>query len=216
MLALTNLVARLGAGARASDEDPARQRARIARLEQQLQVERTERAQAENLLAQVRAAQRDTGRALRAARKSGAADEGRIARPSGIPDEAWIRDAVSAAWEERVHSGDRSRWPLRDYRIGTEFAASLTVLDDAQLTKALRACVDALTGRDRDIASRDLHRLRAGNGGDDPYVSREDGARCWRSAIEQRAASARRLHYWELRNGVIELGRVVLHDDTRP
>lgn len=68
----------------------------------------------------------------------------------------------------------------------------------------------------REIPARDLHRLRSGEGGDDAYVVRADGSRCWRSAIEQSTPGARRLRYWELPGGAVELSRVVHHDDTRP
>ncbi|MDR2999333.1 MAG: hypothetical protein LBU78_14565, partial [Microbacterium sp.] len=110
----------------------------------------------------------------------------------------------------------RGRWPLREFRFGSDFIGSLAKLDENQLSKAVRACVDAITGRDREIPARDLHRLRTGEGGDDAYVVRADGAKCFRSAIEQNTPGARRLHYWELPGDLIELSRIVTHDDTRP
>jgi hypothetical protein len=128
-----------------------------------------------------------------------------------------VRHEIYLAWVERIHASERTVWPLRDYAVGPEFAASLETLDEAQFAKAMRACVDAVTGRIKDVAGRDLHRLRTGDGGDDPYRMRQsDHAVCWRAAIEQNVASARRLHYWELPGGGIELSRIVQHDDTRP
>ena len=46
-------------------------------------------------------------------------------------------------------------------------------------------------------------------------VVREDGATCWRVAVQCERAGARRSHYWMLGNA-IELSRVVLHDDKMP
>ena len=60
-----------------------------------------------------------------------------------------------------------------------------------------------------------MHRLRAGPGGDDPVVVREDGAVCWRAAVQRHSPAARRLHYWRL-GDAFELSRVTLHDDFRP
>lgn len=49
-----------------------------------------------------------------------------------------------------------------------------------------------------------------------PDVVRGDGARCMRCSIENDTASARRLHWWRRRDGVVEFSRVVLHDDMTP
>lgn len=75
---------------------------------------------------------------------------------------------------------------------------------------------EVLTGLAADIPGRELHRLRTGNGGGDPYRVRADGARAFRASLQVNTPSARRLHYWQLPNGQIELSRVVLHDDVEP
>ena len=80
-------------------------------------------------------------------------------------------------------------------------AIGVLIADPALRDKIARACVRVLTRQDRDA-----HRLGP---------EREDGASAWRSYVEQKAASARRLHYWTLPGGAIELARVVLHDDYR-
>lgn len=218
MLALTNLVARGGAAAQggtagggaASDPDElTRLRAENEQLRSRLADERAERAAAEAKLSEASRDRREAGRALRDARR--AAERAHVdASADGI------RFEIERTWGNRTAPGERLRWPLREYTLGPAFIESLAPLDENQLSKAVRACVDAITGRDREIPARELHRLRTGEGGDDPYVVRSDGARCWRSSIEQNTPGARRLHYWELPGGVIELGRVVLHDDTRP
>lgn len=133
--------------------------------------------------------------------------------PSG---EDWLRYEVLTTWAARTIASDKARHPLRVYTIGSRFLSSLNDLDEGQLAKALRTVVDVVTGRVAEIAGRQLHRLREGDGGSDPYVVRADGATCWRTSIEVNAPSARRLHYWQLPGGAAELGRVVLHDDMVP
>lgn len=134
------------------------------------------------------------------------------------PDaDAWVRHEIRSAWALRTVAAEKQVHPLPDdFVVGGRFADSLETLDAAQFAKAMRAVVDALTGRAAEIPGRDLHRLRSGPGGDDPCVEREDGAKCWRASIEANAPAARRLHYWQLPGGRIELSRIVLHDDYRP
>ncbi|MFB7249301.1 hypothetical protein [Microbacterium sp. NPDC056234] len=209
LLALTNLVAR-GAGSPAVDDDELeRLRTENERLRTQLADERAERATAEANLGHAEQDRRETGRALRDAR--------RAAERSHVDTTAdGIRFEIERTWGNRTAPGERGRWPLREYALGDDFIESLDPLDEGQLSKAIRTCVDAITGRDREIPARELHRLRTGEGGGDSYVVREDGARCMRSSVEQNVAGARRLHYWELPGGGVELGRIVHHDDTRP
>ncbi|UWF77606.1 hypothetical protein [Microbacterium neungamense] len=209
LLALTNLVARSN-GSNASNSGAESQlRAENERLRAHLAQEKAERAGAEARLAELSEDRRETGRALRDARR--AAERAHV-----DPTPEGIRLEIERTWGIRTAPGERTRWPLREYSLGPGFIDSLAGLDETQLSKAVRACVDAITGRDREIPARELHRLRTGEGGDDAYVVRADGGRCWRSSIEQNAPGARRLHYWELPGGVIELSRVVHHDDTRP
>jgi len=66
-----------------------------------------------------------------------------------------------------------------------------------------------------DIAARETHQLRAGDGGA-PTLTREDGATCWRVALQINTPSARRLHFWQPPGRPPELSSVRLHDDFRP
>lgn len=132
-------------------------------------------------------------------------------------DEEWIKHEIACAWAQRVDACDKAEWPLpAAYVIGEGFAPSLEKLDSAQFDKALKCVADVLTDRARRIPGRQVHALRSGDGADDSPVVRQDSARCLRAAIEVKSASARRLHYWILPNGTIELSRVVLHDDMTP
>ncbi|MFT3797332.1 hypothetical protein [Microbacterium sp.] len=155
-------------------------------------------------------------REARAARAGAEPVTRRTERESWPSADDWVRHEVTVAWAARTVASEKRAYPIAPYAIGSRFADSLGALDDAQFAKAMRAVVDVVTGRVAEIPSRELHRLRTGFGGDDPFVERADGAKCWRASIEQNAASARRLHYWELPGGRIELSRIVLHDDVEP
>ncbi|MEW2012675.1 MULTISPECIES: hypothetical protein [Microbacterium] len=140
------------------------------------------------------------------------------ARQSLWPDrESWIREEIRRAWVQRVLAGEKHRYPLQEgFLVGPSFVSSLEILDDGQLDKMLRAAVYVLIRRAHEVPSLDLHELRSGMGGEDAPVVRADGAKSWRVAIEQKTASARRLHYWVLPGGKIELSRVGIHDDYTP
>lgn len=155
-------------------------------------------------------------REARSARATAATPSKFTRREDWPTADGWVRHEVATAWAARTTASDKHHHPVAEYIIGPRFADSLDALDDGQFAKAMRTVVDVVTGRAASIPARDLHRLRTGFGGDDPYVERADGAKCWRAAIEQNAPSARRLHYWELPGGRIELSRVVLHDDVEP
>ncbi|WP_426516771.1 hypothetical protein ACPPVQ_18840 [Diaminobutyricibacter sp. McL0618] len=154
-------------------------------------------------------------REARASRREESASA-RTARDAWTSDEEWLRFEVFTTWADRTIASEKSLHPLRDYAIGAKFMQSLSSLDAGQLEKALRTIVDVATRRVAEIPARQLHRLREGEGGSDPYVTRSDGATCWRASLEANAPSARRLHYWQLPGGRIELSRVVLHDDVEP
>lgn len=207
--ALTRLARDLRVGTDLETLD--RLRDETTQLSSELHRERGRREEGARMIARLTQELREA----RASRESPAPTSARTSREDWPDPEGWIRHEVSSAWATRVTASEKSRYPVRDYRIGLTFASSLEILDAAQFAKAMRAVVDVVTGRVVDIPGRELHRLRQGSGGDEPYVVRADGARCWRASIESNVPSARRLHYWELPGGVVELSRVVLHDDFR-
>ena len=184
----------------------------VASLSAELQRERERRRERDGIISRLNVELREA-RSTRADPTS----FGRITQRDAWPEgEAWVRHEVSAAWAARTVASDKQQYALGEYVVGPDFARTLETLDEGQTVKALRAAVDVITGRATQIQARDLHRLRMGLGGDDPYVERADGAKCWRVSIETNAPSARRLHYWQLSGGQIELSRVVLHDDFKP
>lgn len=129
-----------------------------------------------------------------------------------------LRHDVYLAWAKYVPASEKARQPLpSDWKAGPEFAASLYgFTEPGVVAKALKAMVEVLTGTAERNAAREVHALRANLGADTAQLVREDGSKCYRAAIEQKVASARRLHYWRLPDGSIELSRVVVHDDFKP
>lgn len=135
---------------------------------------------------------------------------------AGFTDpEEQFRHEVYVAWVETVPAGEKAQRPLPQYRVGPDFLASLESEGSGLRAKVVRVVVEVLTGLAESLDGREVHRLRLGPGGDDPVVVRDDGAVCWRAAVQRNTPAARRLHYWKL-GDVVELSRVTLHDDFRP
>jgi hypothetical protein len=144
-------------------------------------------------------------------------NEFELRRAQWTDADGWVRHEIHLAWVDRVPPTDRAEWPLPDaYVLSDRFAESLGGLDGGQLAKAFKASVDVLTGRVKSLPGRALHPLRQGNGATAHDRVRSDGARCMRVAIEQSTSAARRLHFWMLPGGGIELSRIVTHDDMEP
>lgn len=193
--------------------------AQLASSEARLREELILRATLQRDNAELEERRKQSAKALRQARRAAPqADAETLTdrRAKWASAEEWVRHEVYLAWVERVVPTERAEWPLRDFAVGEEFAESLLALDAGRFSKALRATVDVVTELSHNMPQRGTHPLRTGAGGDDPGVVRADGAKCMRAYIEQKSPSARRLHYWVRTDGVIELGRVALHDDVRP
>ncbi|KMM46557.1 hypothetical protein CWIS_04450 [Cellulomonas sp. A375-1] len=135
---------------------------------------------------------------------------------------AWFTDPVDAlrlsvtqAWARRIPAGEKDRWPLRPWVAGEAFADSLANLGAVSWRKLAEVVADVAVADPARLSAREHHELRQTEGGGSPAVTREDGAVCYRVALQRNTPSARRLHYWR-RGDYIELSRVVLHDDTAP
>ncbi|HSP52218.1 MAG TPA: hypothetical protein VLO00_04910 [Cryobacterium sp.] len=204
------------AGATDSDIAKLREQARSAQM--QLRDTLVELATLRHTVAELRDDQRAQRRMLRESRRTAptpaAASEYESRRAAWEEPAGWVRHEILLAWVDRVPESDREEWKLpNSYVLGERFAESLTGLDDGQLAKAFKASVDVLTGRVKTLKGRHLHALRQGAGPADPHLLRWDGARCMRVSIEQNTPAARRMHFWQLPDGGIELGRIVTHDD---
>ena len=135
--------------------------------------------------------------------------------PAGANE--WVMHEIQLAWIERLGPQERLSYPLpTNFTLGPRFAESIEELDNGQKNKAFKAVVDVLTSYATELDARNIHPLREGEGASAKDVIRSDGAICLRAYIEHKTASARRLHYWQKRDGSIELSRVVLHDDMNP
>ena len=129
-----------------------------------------------------------------------------------------LRHDVYLAWAKNTPAADKARCPLPPvWAAGPEFAGSIYACTEPGLAaKALKTTVEVLTGAAERSTAREIHPLRENTGADSLQVRRGDGARCFRAAVERNVAAARRLHYWRLPDGTVELSRIVVHDDFRP
>lgn len=132
-----------------------------------------------------------------------------------IPEEQF-RYEVHLEWARRIPAAEKAQLPEGQYLLGPDFLTTLDALDERDRTKAVEVVVDIITGRVHDLAGRQTHQLRAGSGGDDAYVTRDDGATCWRVSLQHKTPQARRLHFWMLADGTYELSSVRRHDDMTP
>ena len=155
--------------------------------------------------------------AHRAARKKARSHDAVVvsnAREKFLDDELALRHELYMEWVERVPANEKSQYPWSEnYKVGPKFAASFYAHDAALRAKTLKALTQLLTGRADRMKAREVHPKRTGMGGDDPQMVRdEDGATCWRMSVESGVAAARRVHYWKLPDGRIELHELVAHD----
>lgn len=128
-----------------------------------------------------------------------------------LDGEEQFRYEVQERWALRIPAADKAARPLRPYRFGPRFLASLTEVGGIDRRKVVDVVVEVLTGLVDALPGRETHQLRAGTGPEDGPL-RRDGATCWRVSLQRNTPQARRLHYWRGADG-IELARVVLHDD---
>jgi hypothetical protein len=127
-----------------------------------------------------------------------------------------LRFDVGVTWAHRTMPGEKAALPLRKWQVGDHFLASWAEVGGLERSKVIDVVVDVLTGRVEQMPARQLHQLRQGAGGNDKPVVRSDGATCWRVALQQQTPAARRLHYWRLNDGSVELSSVRLHDNMAP
>jgi len=131
-------------------------------------------------------------------------------------DSDWLHEELRRAWIGRYTAQERSdsyRLRLEKFSFSAEFCDSVKEprLDEDEIRKVVRLMVDLVTGRNAAERKHTVHELFDGLGG--AQRSREDGALCWRVHIENGSPQAKRLHYWEKRDGFIEFGWVANHDN---
>lgn len=120
---------------------------------------------------------------------------------------------VYQAWDRLTLPADRDRFPWREPIIGPDFLGSLETIQGVSRDRVIDVCAHVACGRAAEIGGLELHPLRTSEGGGAAQVEREDGARAWRCSLQVSTAAARRLHYWQLPVGGVELAKVGYHDD---
>ena len=132
--------------------------------------------------------------------------------------EEWIREEIRAFWIGNYTPDDRATFPLdrQSWRVLPSFILTFQTLTDDGIDKAIKTATHIVTGRNAIEHITEDHPLREGDENSKPEVVRDDGALARRAYIESHTAQSRRLHYWKLRDGSIELSRVGLHDDFTP
>ncbi len=132
--------------------------------------------------------------------------------------EEWIREEIRAFWIGNYTPDDRTTFPLdrQPWRVLPSFILTFQALTDDGMDKAIKMATHIVTGRNAVEHITEDHPLREGDENSKPEVVRDDGALARRAYIESHTAQSRRLHYWKLRDGSIELSRVGLHDDFTP
>ena len=101
----------------------------------------------------------------------------------------------------------------RQFTLGPLFVTSLEELGGRYRGVAIRACAEVVSGIPKLLTKRADHPMRTGNKATKGPRIREDGAEARRCYLEKRKSAARRLHYWKLPDGSIELASVTVHDD---
>ncbi len=130
--------------------------------------------------------------------------------------ERQLRFELDTSYLVHVDEPDRARypWPKR-YVIGPGFVPSVErLVADGGITreKVLEVCVDVLCGRAKDRPARAVKEWRTSRHGP-PLVRRYDGASAMRARLQNSSPAARRLKYWCLPSGHVELDSVGVHDD---
>ncbi len=119
---------------------------------------------------------------------------------------------IYVAWARRTTADEKRDLPLLPHTYGPEFFSSWASIEGIERSKVVDVLVDVLTGRDAELASRELHQMRTSEAGGAPFLTRDDGATAWRVSLQVKTPSARRLHYWRTSDGNIELASIRLHD----
>lgn len=125
-----------------------------------------------------------------------------------------LRLELHLSYLARVPESDRSRYPWPDrYRINRSFVDSMEEQVRAggvAREKIVDVCAEVLCGLAADNHSRAVKEWLDGRHG--RPVVRDDGAACMRVRIQHKSSSARRLRFWRLPTGEIELDWVGVHD----
>lgn len=204
----------IGSTQRALDEA----RAEIARLREQLSATEDDR---HDLLERLRAAtaRADAAdKAEKASRKDARRQRGENAKlrdqlAAALPDTRGLLTAIRRQWEMTTTEADREQYQWREPRFGAEFVPSLDRVEGISRERVVEVCADVVCRRAPDRPGLEVHALRSADRGGAPQRIRADGAKAYRASLQVHTPAARRLHYWELPDGGVELAKIVYHDD---
>jgi hypothetical protein len=149
---------------------------------------------------------------LRAERDSSARRERELEALDPAGDRRFLAD-VRHAWERQTTGDDRRRFPWREPVLGPAFLESVASVHGVARDRVAEVSAHVASGRAAEIPGLELHPLRVTEAGGAPQREREDGAKAWRCSLQASTPAARRLHYWTLPGGGVELAKVVYHDD---
>jgi hypothetical protein len=128
--------------------------------------------------------------------------------------ERQLRHEIEMAYLLGYSEAERERTLLASYALGPKFLRSFDELGGVSREKVVSCIVGILTRRAHEITGRQVHQMRVSEQPGSAYRTRADGATCWRASIQVNTPQARRLMWWDVPGGVIELAAVGLHDDT--
>jgi hypothetical protein len=149
---------------------------------------------------------------LRAERESSARRERELEALDPAGDRRFLAD-VRLAWERQTTGDDRRRFPWREPVLGPAFLDSVASVQGVARERVAEVSAHVASGRAAEIPGLELHPLRVSEAGGASQLGRADGARAWRCSLQASSPAARRLHYWTLPGGGVELAKVVYHDD---
>lgn len=129
--------------------------------------------------------------------------------------QAQLEHEIWLAWLHAYPEVDRETYPLVSHCFGPKFVESVESIEGIEREKVVAACVDVLTRRAWEINGRKARQMRThSTGGASVRVRVHDQATAWRCNLQTNTPSARRLMWWEIPDGSIELAVVALHDDV--
>lgn len=142
-------------------------------------------------------------------------DEQELRALAALDAEALMQRLICHEWLIALHAHDRQENPLRGYRLGPRFLASIK---DRRIAVPRRrvafACAMVACGRASLLPGLEPHPWREGKAsgsGDDPQVLRGDGAKGFMCNLGHGGGAAR-LFYWALPEGLTEFEAVRNHD----
>jgi hypothetical protein len=117
--------------------------------------------------------------------------------------------AILKAYYSAISFDDRGTYQLGSHRFGSRFLDTIRGLglhsQAGRIKSIYETCALVVCSRAPELAGINPHRLR-GN------TRASDGAKGWRADISQKGPGYR-LHYWQCRDGSIELSCVNVHRD---